>query len=105
MITAPTTDRPAQVRWCAVTGRLGHLVECPPGGCALLHALGEQLPSDPRTPCRVERFAHGDNRFVIRTLDELRREMQGERAAARARTAKSKRVARHAAILRRWNVS
>jgi hypothetical protein len=89
-------------RSCGIAGRLGYAVVCPEGGCALLRALGDELPTDRRAVCPLEERAHGDNETVLRTLDELRREMQRHPAAFLALRAEATRARRHTDALRRW---
>jgi hypothetical protein len=73
-------DRPGSSgRSCGIARKLGYTVDCPAGGCALLDALGYDLPRDDREICPVEHLARGDNPVVLWTFDELRREMQRSR--------------------------
>ena len=88
---------------CGIAGKLGYRVACPESGCALLHALGEELPADRQAVCPVEELAHGDNDLVLRTLDELRREMQSHFAQLRILRAERSRGTRHANALQRWS--
>jgi hypothetical protein len=76
MNTASNAERFEHGRACGIAANLGHDVECPDGGCALLHALGEELPKDPEAVCPVEKLANGDIDLVLWTLDELRQRMQ-----------------------------
>ncbi len=91
-----------KARTCGIAGKLGYKVACPEGGCSLLRALGESLPADRHAICPVEELAHGDNDLVLRTLDELRREMQSHFAELRAFGAERTRGTRHADALARW---
>ncbi len=89
-------------RSCGIASRLGHHVACPDGGCALLRALGEALPADPGAACPIDELAGADNELVLRTLDELRRDVERHPEWKRARTATQTRAVRHADTLRRW---
>ena len=85
-----------EVRACGISAKLGYRLACPGDGCALLRALGEELPADPQATCPVEELAAGDNDLVLRTLDELRREMQSHLAKLRSLRAERTRGIRHA---------
>lgn len=95
--------RPSKVaRSCGIASKLGYNAACPAGGCALLDALGYELPSDRRDVCPVEDLAQGDNVIVLWTFDELRREMQRESAVLRTVDAEPAEATRHTdALLRR----
>jgi len=100
--TASSAERSEQARACGIAANLGHEVACPDGGCALLHALGEELPEDRRAICPVDKLAHGDIDLVLWTLDELRRQMQRDPDGwQNATRAERSRGLRHAAALRR----
>lgn len=76
MNTASSAECPKQPRACGIAANLGHDVACPDGRCALLHALGEEIPENSKGVCPVERLAHGDIGLVLWTLDELRQRME-----------------------------
>jgi hypothetical protein len=76
MNTASNAEGIEHDRACGIAANLGHEVACPDGGCALLHALGEELPDDDQAVCPVEKLANGDIELVLWTLDELRQRMQ-----------------------------
>ena len=81
---------------CGISAKLGYRVACPADGCALLRALGHELPADPEATCPVEELAHGGNDLVLRTLDELRNEMQSQFAERQALRAERTRSMPHA---------
>lgn len=103
MDTASHADSSVETRMCGIAGRLGYTVPCPDGGCALIRALGEELPADCRVICPAEELARDGNELVLRTLDELRREMEQRTSAWAARRAQPLRSAHHADVLRRWS--
>lgn len=76
MNTGSSAERQEHPRACGIAANFGHDVACPEGGCALLHALGEEIPQDPQAVCPVEKLAHGDIGLVLWTLDELRQRME-----------------------------
>ena len=80
MNTGSSAECLEQPRACGIAANLGHEVACPEGGCALLHALGEEIPQDSQAVCPVEKLAHGDLGLVLWTLDELRQRMERDPA-------------------------
>lgn len=103
MDTASHADTSVEARTCGIAGKLGYTVACPDGGCALIRALGEDLPADSRVICPAEELARDGNTLVLWTLDELRREMEERPSAWHARGAQPLRGAHHADVLRRWS--
>ncbi len=89
---------------CGIAARRGREVECPPGGCALLIALGYEQPSSPDETCPVEAIAQhaGFDASVVRTLDELRAELERSGVTLSLARAYRSRVARHDGAIRRW---
>lgn len=100
MDTEPNIHQSTRV--CGIARKLGYTVECPPEGCSLLHAMGEELPEDDRV-CPIEELARGDNAVVLWTLDELRRELQRDPMPAGALRFGQDRGSRHADAMRRWS--
>lgn len=98
-----TGTLPASTRMCGIAGKLGNEVPCPPGGCALLHALDETLPVHATTICPVDALAHGDNELVLWTLNELRRELERGPHKVDVHSHEHNRRSRHADIVRRWS--
>ncbi len=84
--------------------RLGVEVPCPRGGCTLLAALGHEARTDTSDMCPVEEIAEraGFEPVVLRTLDELRRELDRIGVTLNAPRATRSQSARHAAVLGRW---
>jgi hypothetical protein len=80
MNTRSGGGRLEQPRACGIAANLGDEVACPEAGCALLHALGEEIPEDPQAVCPIEKLAHGDRGLVRWTLNELRQRMERDPA-------------------------
>jgi hypothetical protein len=93
-------------RRCEIAGRLGHDAPCPPGGCALLIALGFDDPGTGNERCPVDAIAEaaGGSPAVVQTLDELRRELDRSGLTLAAARAARSRVGRHERTLERWPV-
>ena len=80
MKTGSGAERVEQPRACGIAANLGHEVACPERGCALLHALGEEIPEDPQAVCPVEKLANGSIGLVLWTFNELRQRMERDPA-------------------------
>lgn len=93
-------------RRCEIAGRLGHDEPCPPGGCALLIALGFDDSGPAGERCPVDAIAEdaGGAPVVVETLDELRRELGRSGLALPATRAARTRAGRHEQTLERWPV-
>lgn len=93
-------------RRCEIAGRLGHDAPCPPGGCALLIALGFGDRGATGERCPVDAIAEdaGGAPIVVQTLDELRRELDRSGLALPAARAARTRAGRHERALDRWPV-
>ncbi len=89
---------------CGIAKRLGIEVPCPKGGCTLLAALGHEARTDTSEVCPVEEIAEraGFEPVVLRTLDELRRELDRIGVTLSAARATRTQGARHDAALDRW---
>jgi len=89
---------------CGIAARRGFDVDCPDGGCALLVELGLAPAASSHDVCPVEQIAWraGFDPSVVRTLDELRRELERTGVALSEARATRSRGARHAEALRRW---
>jgi hypothetical protein len=89
---------------CAIAARLGEQVPCPRGGCALLRSLGHDARAHSDEACPVELIADraGFEPVVVRTLDELRRELDRVGVSLSAARAARSHAARHAGTLTRW---
>jgi hypothetical protein len=89
---------------CGIAARRGFDVDCPEGGCALLVALGFAPAPSPGDTCPIEEIASraGFDPGVVRTLDELREELERTGTALSFTRAARSRDARHAQALRRW---
>jgi hypothetical protein len=98
------TDGNAAARQCEIAARLGHTAACPPGGCALLAALGYDDPGPATHRCPVDAIAEdaGGSPVVVRTLDELRRELERSGLALTTARAARSRASRHEQALERW---
>jgi hypothetical protein len=91
-------------RRCGIAARLGAEVPCPDGGCRLLTNLDFDLPREHCATCPIEECAEASwfDPTVVRTLDELRRELDRVGTALSAARATRSRSARHDEALRRW---
>lgn len=89
---------------CGIAARLGVEVTCGQGGCTLLAALGHEPRGDRTELCPVEAIAAraGYEPVVLRTLDELRKELDRVGVSLSATRATRTQHARHAAALVRW---
>ena len=91
-------------RLCEIAARLGSEVPCPAGGCALLVALGYDDAHPATEQCPISAIAEraGSEAIVLRTLDEVRRELDRAGLALSAAHAARSRAGRHEEALRRW---
>jgi hypothetical protein len=93
-------------RRCGIAGRLARDVPCPPGGSALLTALGFDDPGPAGEHCPVDAIAEDARAapIIVQTLDELRRELDRSGLALPAARGARTRAGRHERTLERWPV-